>query len=254
LKEGEYPTHADGENGASYYNDNARARYNLSTEMTIRFDERECPIKGFTNDFNFLPLQYGIQPIGMFVYNSDFQYLYVRFAPDADIAATKNFIETTLTNFDPAYLDDDDCEVKSFTQVQEEIYKDELTVSAFVTVFTIITIIISVIGIFGIVLFDTQRRRKEIGIRRVNGATISEILLMFNKKFFLLVGICAVVSVPVAIIVLGKYFSGFTYHIPIHWYVVAACILAALLITAITVTLASLRAATENPANTLKSE
>ena len=254
LKDGEYPTRADGENGASYYNDNARARYNLSTEMTIRFDERECPIKGFTNDFNFLPLQYGIQPIGMFVYNSDFQYLYVRFAPDADIAATKNFIETTLSNFDPAYLDDDDCEVKSFTQVQEEIYKDELTVSAFVTVFTIITIIISVIGIFGIVLFDTQRRRKEIGIRRVNGATISEILLMFNKKFFLLVGICAVVSVPVAIIVLGKYFSGFTYHIPIHWYVVAACILAALLITAITVTLASLRAATENPANTLKSE
>lgn len=256
LTDGEYPTHVNGEdeNYAAYFNDNARNRYNLSTEMTLHIGTHECPIKGFANDFNFLPLQYGIQPIGMFVVNRGFKFLYIRMTPDADVAATKKFIETTLGNFDPYYFADGDYKVNTFTQEQEEIYKSEHTVSAFVTVFTIITIIISVIGIFGIVLFDTQRRRKEIGVRRVNGATISDILLMFNKKFFLLVVICAVVSVPVAIIVLGKYFNGFAYHIPLHWYVIAICILAVLLITALTVTLASFRAATENPANTLKNE
>ena len=77
---------------------------------------------------------------------------------------------------------------------------------------------------------------------------------MFNKKFFILVGICAAVSVPVALIAINKYFSGFAYHIPIHWYVIAICILFALFITALTVTLAAFRAATENPSNTLKTE
>ncbi len=103
-------------------------------------------------------------------------------------------------------------------------------------------------------MFDTQRRRKEIGIRRVNVATIYEILLMFNKKFCLLVGICAAVAIPMALVALNKYVSGFVYYIPIHWYVIALCIIAALFITALTVTLASFRASTENPSNTLKTE
>ncbi len=254
LAEGEYPTKADAEseNGVVYFNVFARDRYKLNTEMSI--DRGKCPIKGFVNDFNYLPLQYGVQSLGLFVSKEKLEWLYIRFAPDADVAATKKFVETTLNDFDPSYTSIEELEVESFTQQQEHLYNAEKSVSAFITIFTVITIIISVIGIFGIVLFDTQRRRKEIGIRRVNGATITEILLMFNKKFFILVGICAAVSVPVALIAINKYFSGFAYHIPIHWYVIAICILFALFITALTVTLAAFRAATENPSNTLKTE
>ena len=257
LAEGDYPTKSDSESeqGVAYFNVNARDRYKLNTEMSIKDGPRgDCPIKGFANDFNFLPLQYGVQPLGMFVNKEKLEWIYIRFAPDADIAATKKFVETTLNDFDPSYTSIAELEVESFTHQQEQLYGAEKTVSAFITIFTVITIIISVIGIFGIVLFDTQRRRKEIGIRRVNGATITEILLMFNKKFFILVGICAAVSVPVALIAINKYFSGFAYHIPIHWYVIAICILFALFITVLTVTLAAFRAATENPSNTLKTE
>ena len=257
LEEGDYPTKTDGESniGAAYFNENARNRYNLTTEMSLNDNQNgKRPIKGFVKDFNFLPLQYGIQPIGLFVHKTNYYYLYLRFAPDADVAANKKFVETTLNDYDPVYTSISELEVQSFTQQQEQLYGAEKQVSAFITIFTVITIIVSVIGIFGIVLFDTQRRRKEIGIRRVNGATITEILLMFNKKFFILVGICAAVAVPVALVALNKYFSGFAYHIPIHWYVIAICIIAALFITALTVTLASFRAATENPSNTLKTE
>ena len=257
LVEGDYPTKTDGESniGAAYFNENARNRYNLTTEISLNDNPHgKRPIKGFVKDFNFLPLQYGIQPIGLFVHKTKYFFIYLRFAPDADVAATKKFVETTLNDYDPVYTSISELEVQSFTQQQEQLYGAEKQVSAFITIFTVITIIVSVIGIFGIVMFDTQRRRKEIGIRRVNGATITEILLMFNKKFFILVGICAAVAVPVALVALNKYFSGFAYHIPIHWYVIAICIIAALFITALTVTLASFRAATENPSNTLKTE
>lgn len=257
LVEGDYPTETDGESniGAAYFNVNARNRYNLTTEMSINDNPHgKRPIKGFVNDFNFLPLQYGIQPIGLIVNKQNYFFLYLRFAPDADVAATKKYVETTLNDYDPVYTSISELEVQSFTQQQEQLYDAAKQVSAFITICTVITIIISVIGIFGIVMFDTQRRRKEIGIRRVNVATIYEILLMFNKKFCLLVGICAAVAIPMALVALNKYVSGFVYHIPIHWYVVAICILFALFITALTVTLAAFRAATENPSNTLKKE
>ena len=123
-----------------------------------------------------------------------------------------------------------------------------------VTIFTVIAIIISVMGIFGIVLFDTERRRKEIGIRKVNGATIAEILTMFNRKFLILTVICSAIAIPLAYIIISAYFSRFTYHYDINIWPFVIGVILSMITTALVVSGASLRAASENPVDTLKSE
>ncbi|MBR6520779.1 MAG: FtsX-like permease family protein, partial [Paludibacteraceae bacterium] len=115
-------------------------------------------------------------------------------------------------------------------------------------------IIISLMGVLGLVLFETQYRRKEIGIRRVNGATIGEILLMFNRKFFILVSICFCIAAPISYFITDYYYSTFAYRAPIHWWVFLLAFVAVSLITVIVVTIASFHSASTNPIKSLKTE
>ena len=91
--------------------------------------------------------------------------------------------------------------------------------SDLVTVFSLLAIIISLVGVFGLVVFETQYRRKEIGIRKVHGATVGEILLMFNKAYLRIVGICFVIAAPVAWQGVKMWLEGFAYKTPLHWWV-----------------------------------
>ncbi|MBQ5539521.1 MAG: FtsX-like permease family protein, partial [Bacteroidales bacterium] len=120
--------------------------------------------------------------------------------------------------------------------------------------FTFAVLLIALTGLLGVVLFETERRRKEIGIRKVNGATVKEILLLFNKKFAALVLISFVIACPIAYYVVVKYLSNFTYHCPVYVWVFVAALIRALVLTALTVTAASFKAANENPVKTLKTE
>ena len=107
-------------------------------------------------------------------------------------------------------------------------------------------------GVFGLVMFETEYRRKEIGVRRVNGATIGEILKMFNVEFAVL--ICFIIAMPLTWWIVNRYLSGFAYRVPIYIWVFAAALVAVLAITALVVTGRCYRAATENPSVTLKKE
>ena len=179
--------------------------------------------------------------------------LYIRYADGADIKKVRDYILSTLTEIDPNFAVIQP-ELKTFDQQMSDNYKGETEVSSMITIFTVIAIIISVMGIFGIVLFETESRRKEIGIRKVNGATIVEILSMFNRKYLILAAICRAIAIPVSLFAVSKYFEGFAYHYPIAPWIFAIGILIAVGITTLVVTAASFRAASENPVNTLKSE
>jgi len=111
-----------------------------------------------------------------------------------------------------------------------------------------------VMGIFGIVYFETERRRKEIGIRRVNGATIFDVLKMFNSRYVLIVLTCFGIAAPFSYIAISSYLQQFTYHTAIHWWVFVVALLAVMTITIVIVTLRSLRAATCNPVESLRTE
>ncbi len=109
-------------------------------------------------------------------------------------------------------------------------------------------------GVFGIVLFDTQHRSKEIAVRRVIGAEISDILKMLNQKYIVMVAVCFVVATPISWFIVSSYFSHFANHTALSWWVFALSLAVVLLITTLIVTLRSLSAATSNPVDHLKDE
>ena len=103
------------------------------------------------------------------------------------------------------------------------------------------------------VLFEAQYRRREIGIRRVNGATVAEILTMFNMQFLKIVAICSVVAVPISYYAMDRWLSHFAYRISLDWWIFVVAILLVAIMTICIVTIRSWKAATENPADVVKS-
>ena len=141
-----------------------------------------------------------------------------------------------------------------FDQELGHQYEKEQQLTTMVTLFTLLAIIISLMGVFGLVIFETQYRRKEIGVRRVHGSSILDILVMFNKKFAKLLGASFVVAAALSWFIIDFYYSTFAYSAPISWWVFAVALLLVSLIVFAVVTVGSWRAATENPVNSLRSE
>lgn len=136
----------------------------------------------------------------------------------------------------------------------EAQYRKESDLGLLITLFSVLAIVISLVGVFGLVVFETQYRRKEIGLRRINGATIGIILRMFNARFIWIVIVCFFVATPVALYGVIEWLSEFAYRTPIYWWVFVIALAIVLLITILTVTIQSWRAARENPVKSLKSE
>ena len=109
-------------------------------------------------------------------------------------------------------------------------------------------------GVFGLVMFDTERRKKEIGVRRVNGATIEEILGMFNLKFIKIIIVSFIIAVPVSWLIIRVYLESYAYKTPLYIWVFFVALLAVLMITTGVVTLRSYKAATANPVDALRNE
>ena len=90
-------------------------------------------------------------------------------------------------------------------------------ISYLISFFTILSVLISLMGVFGLVMFETQYRKKEIGLRRVNGASIIQILNMFNYKYLKILLICFIISIPISYIFITNWLKSFAFHIPIYW-------------------------------------
>ena len=180
--------------------------------------------------------------------------LFIRTEAGVDVPVLKERITKTLNDLDPDLGDGMSFEVQPFSQSIANQYKKEQNLSQLVNLFTILAIVISLMGVFGLVMFETEHRRKEIGIRRVHGATVGQILAMFNSRFVRIVLVCFVIAVPVSIVIMRRYLEGFAYQVPLHWWVFALAFLAVLGVTVAVVTLRSLRAATMNPVRSLRNE
>lgn len=121
-------------------------------------------------------------------------------------------------------------------------------------IFTGIAIVIGCLGLFGLVSYMTATRRKEVSVRKVLGATLSNILLLLSKEFFLLIGVSFLVAAPLAWLGMSRWLSDFAYRIELGPGLFAVAFLATLFIAALTVGYKSLRTAAVNPAEILKSE
>ena len=133
-------------------------------------------------------------------------------------------------------------------------YQKERKLIQLITLFSVLAIVISLMGIIGLLLFETNYRRKEIGIRRVHGAEITEILQMFNKRFFMILLVSFAIAAPISYFVIDYYYSTFAYRasIPVWIFLVAFALV--LVVTVAVVTLSTYKTAAENPSESLKSE
>ena len=120
--------------------------------------------------------------------------------------------------------------------------------------FSVLAIFISCLGLLGLALYSTVQRTKEIGIRKVLGASVNNVSVLLSKEFIKLVFIAMVIASPVAYYFMHKWLEDFAYRVPISWWVFAVAGLAALLIALITVSFQAIKAAIANPVKSLRTE
>ena len=123
-----------------------------------------------------------------------------------------------------------------------------------ITLFSLIAVFISMVGVFGLVVFDSQYRRKEIGVRKVMGSSVSQILIMFNKTYVRILLICFVLAAPLTWYAIHAWLENFAYRTPIYWWVFILAFLLVSAVTIVTVTFQNWRAASENPVISIKTE
>ena len=253
----------DKELGTMIFNEAARREFEMQVGDRINgFVSPDEQIVGFCADFNFKPLQYGVSPFCFYLLPKKIQQenywhlphvVYVRMTPGADIAAVTAHIRRCIAEVDPR-TEPGDIVVRVFDEELGLEYDNERKLTAIVGLFALLAVVIALMGVFGLVLFETQHRRRELAVRRVMGASRGEILAMFNRRYVMLVAVCFVLAVPVSIWAVRHWLAGFAYAVPLYWWVFALALAGVLAVTALTVTVRSWRAVNENPAESVKSE
>ena len=244
------------ETGALIFNETAAKQFELTAESAIdgHISGAKTPVVGICKDFNFQSAHYEVRPFSFLIYGKygfDLpRVAYIRTVAGADIAEVKKFITDTVLDISPN-SDPEKVDVKFFDNELEMVYQREDKLSTLVTLFSFLSIVISIIGVFGLVLFETQYRRREIGIRRVHGASVGGILKMFNRKYLYIVAACSAVAIPVSYYIISRWMEQYVYRVEMSWWVYALAVGVILLITIVTVSLRSWSAANENPTNSI---
>ena len=136
-------------------------------------------------------------------------------------------------------------------RVFERAYREENNQKTLVLIGSIVSLVISLIGVLGVVLFEAQTKRKEIGVRKVFGATTRGILAMFNMQYLRILAVCFLFASPVAYSLYNTWVENFAYRTPIHWWLFGVAFLIVVLVVCLTVTVQNWRAAKEKPVNTI---
>ena len=208
-------------------------------------------------DFNFKSLQHAMGPLVLLVWGKtqwrNFSVMYVKTAPGANFKEVSDYIKEAVCHFDPT-REPDQVAVRHLDEWIENMYQSEQSLGKLITIASFVALLIAIIGIIGLVFFETQFIRKEIAVRRVNGATVGSILQMINKKYLIMAGASFVIAAPVAYWLMTAWRKGFAYQAPIPAWIFLVALLAVAAITLAVVTLQSWRAASANPVESLKNE
>jgi len=216
-----------------------------------------CEIIGVVKDFNFKSLQHAMGPLVLYNWGKEgwrpFGTMYVRTAPGADFKDVSDYIKDAICKFDPR-REPHMITVSHLDEWVEDMYQSEQSLGKLITIASFVALLIAIIGIIGLVFFETQFIRKEIAVRRVNGATVGSILKMINKKYLIMAGASFVIASPVAYWLMTAWRKGFAYQAPVPVWIFLVALLAVAAITLAVVTLQSWRAANANPVESLKNE
>ena len=220
----------------------------LGKRIKSPFDENIYQIIGIVEDFNFETLKEEIGGLGLFLGNST-SVVAVK-ANTSDLASLINKTETIWQDFAPQ-------QSLRYTFLDErfdQMYDTETRAANLFNIFAVLSIIIACLGLFGLATFTAEQRSKEIGIRKILGASVSGIISLLSREFLQLVVVALLIASPLAYYLMNRWLENFVYHIEIRWWVFLLAGLLAVLIAFVTVSLQSIKAALSNPVQALRNE
>ena len=217
---------------------------------TISFDGKsKLSVVGVMHDFNSKSLKEAITP---FVLATNIHaYNYIALKIDAvSIQSTLSQMEKTFTHTYPTYmytLDFLDERISHF-------YTAEAVASMLFKIAAFFSIFISSLGLYGLVSFMAAQKTKEVGIRKVLGASVQSIVYLFSKEFLLLIGVAFIISSPIGYFLMHQWLNGFYFHVALSWLVFFAAIFLSVIIAMLSVGFKAIKAAVANPVESLRSE
>ncbi|PID94603.1 MAG: hypothetical protein CSA95_02505 [Bacteroidetes bacterium] len=209
----------------------------------------EGDIVGISKNFNFSSLKGEIQPLLFWLTNTR-KYVVMLKANTTNYTRLKAFIAETAQKFDP----ENTFEARFLDDRLEQLYSKETRMAHFIEFVALWTILLALTGLLGLIIFMSRDRVKEIGVRKVNGATIIEIVKMLNKSVFTWLAIAFVIATPVAYYAMRKWLENFAYKTELSWWIFALAGFSALTVALLTVSWQSWKAASRNPVEALRYE
>ena len=208
-------------------------------------------IAGVMKDFNFNSLHDEVKPL-MFIYSDPQPYM-----SNLTVATESKNYEALLSKIEVLWHKDFPSAPFDYKFLDQEVqkqYETEITLSKIINSFTIMAILISCLGLFGLAAFSAEQRKKEIGVRKVLGASVSGVVGLLSKDFLKLVGIAILIATPLAWWAMHKWLQAFAYRVEISWWMFALAGCAAVIIAMITVSFQAIKAAVANPVKSLRTE
>jgi len=176
--------------------------------------------------------------------------MYLRAKPNSNVRELLSKTEAVMKKDNPAYP----FEYKFVDDQFNEMFLSETLISKLSRVFAVLAIIISCLGLFGLAAYTAERRTKEIGVRKVLGASVTNITSLLSKDFVKLVFIASIVAFPVAWWAMHDWLQNYRYRIEISWWIFLAAAALAMIIALITISFQAIRAAVANPVRSLRTE
>ena len=250
LVEGSGFTGTEADSARYYFNETAIKQMGMENPVgkTVTMFGRRGIIAGVVKDFHFRKMDESISPIIMYL-PPYYWTLYIKFAPGKipeAMEVTKKIWEKYNPDFALAY--------QFMDETFNVMYRSDMIKGSLFNYFSIIAILISCLGLFGLVTYTAETKTKEIGIRKILGASVSDIVTMLSKEFVILVCIAMLIAFPLAYYVLDKLLQDYAYRINIDWWIFALAGIITILLTLLTVGWQAVKAATANPVKAIKVE
>jgi putative ABC transport system permease protein len=231
---------------------NKKAWEQLSFENPVgesfRLFSNDMGIIGKVSDFHFFSLHAEIGALSVMYNPVEIQYLYIKTVPNKTqqaVIATEKIWKR--------YNDGYPFEYRFIDEDFDIWYKADIQKEKLFNVFAIIAIFVSCLGLFGLITYTAETKTKEIGIRKVFGANVSNMVKLLSKEFLILVGIAILIAFPIAYYWLDKMLQDYAYRINISWWIFALAAVITIALTLLTVGFQTLKAATANPVKSISS-
>ena len=219
-------------------------------DIITRGNGRQLTIIGVVKDFVYNDMYKKPDPLLIFCDTSNVSRLMVKLKAKQDVTKAVAKIEAVIKAANPGYP----FEYKFLDDEFNNLFKSEALIGKLARIFSILTILISCLGLFGLAAYTAERRTKEIGIRKVLGATISNVITLLSKDFIRLVAIASIIAFPLAWWMMHKFLQNYSYRVTIQWWVFAVAGFLAIIIALFTVSFQAIKAAIANPVKSLRTE